>query len=66
MDVNKYLHACARGMKLYLAKEKAENAPKARALFWRLYFLDWAVKLLFSYWILEKALSYFNISTYID
>lgn len=64
MDLDKYLCASTRGAKIYLAKEKAENAPKARALFWRLYFLDWTVKLLFSCWILKKALSYFDVTIY--
>lgn len=64
MNVIEYCEVSAYGYKVYLAKEKPENIPKARALYSRLFVLDVAVKLFLSYWILKKVLSYFEITVY--
>lgn len=64
MHVLEYCDACAYGYKIYLAKEKPENIPKARALYKRLWYLDVAVKTYLCYWIFKKVLAYFDITFY--
>lgn len=64
MDINTYCGIAARGIKLYLAKESPANAPKARTLLRRLRALDFVVKSLLYYWVLNKVLSYFDVDIY--
>lgn len=64
MDVNQYLNNGAFGSRLYLAKEKLEDLPKAKVLFRRLRYLDVTCKVLFVYLIVKKLLTYFNVSIY--
>lgn len=61
MDTGTFCYIAARGSKMYLAKEKPENAKKARKLVWCLWILDISVKFLLSYWILKTVLSYFDL-----
>lgn len=62
MDITEYCNTAAYGTRVYLAKEKPENTPKARLLYQRLWFLDVSTKLLFTYWMAQKWLTYFNIT----
>ncbi|XP_031626468.1 putative fatty acyl-CoA reductase CG5065 [Contarinia nasturtii] len=64
MDVDNYCYNAAFGTKLYLVKEKVEDIPTALAFHRRLWFLDVFTKSFFTYWIVQKLLSYFNVSIY--
>lgn len=64
MNVDQYCEVCTYGCKVYLAKEKPENIPKARVLLRRLWFLDVSVKIWLTYWILKKILNYLDVTIY--
>lgn len=56
MDNDEYFENAAYGTKIYVAREKIEDTPKALKTSQRLWVLDKSTKILFTCWILHKLL----------
>lgn len=64
METLSYFRANMMGARLYLAKEKPEDIPKARKTFRRLFYLHVVTKTLIVCWIIQKCFNYFELSIY--